>query len=107
MRNCFTVMRRVSGQDVILPLHWRLAASGTRRWEHFAAGTALLWELDPVARTAFPGFTIPLADLFDDPNGIPTNHRSLPLLSTSPWPYSVRSGSGVQVVRSQFLTPYF
>ena len=33
MPNCFPVRRRVHGQDVILPLHWRQAASGTRRDE--------------------------------------------------------------------------
>jgi Uma2 family endonuclease len=62
----------------------------TKRREYFAAGTKLVWELDPVARTVavftdpttstlltaadtldggtvIPGFTLPLAELFDDP----------------------------------------
>ncbi len=75
--------------EILSPSNSRAEIERKRR-EYFAAGTKLVWEIDPDARTVavytdptaltllgatdtltggavLPGFTLPLADLFDDP----------------------------------------
>ena len=75
--------------EVFSPGHTQ-AEMARKRWDYFAAGTLLVWELDRIARTmtaytdpithqvytaadtlpgdpALPGFSIELAELFADP----------------------------------------